>query len=135
MTTDQTNLIRAAELLLEAAKHPEQKWEFRNTELIWERRNLHLESVWFLSHNLDRIRKVEPPKPPTYRPYKSEEVPVGSVVIAKPSRWGRWVIGGATGDSVYLSNNHDPISMAKLLDHYTHPDGSPCGVLETEGGK
>lgn len=78
-------------------------------------------------------------RPKTYRPWKREEVPVGSVVREKSSGY-LFMINGATEAYVYLSEQKYtmPGIFNNFVLHATSPDGTwvpteqcpKCGVEE-----
>lgn len=80
--------------------------------------------------------RIKPTTPtPTYRPWKSEEVPVGALITGKGK--GRYLINGiaANGYKIYYSR-HAEVTINDLLDDewtYSTDQGKtwqPCGVLE-----
>lgn len=76
------------------------------------------------------------PSPPTHRPWKIGEVPIGKIVRNHGSIGtkdeGRYLIIGSDKDGVMLLG--DTISFKDMLEFYKMDNGEPCGIkLMTAG--
>ena len=75
------------------------------------------------------------PVPPPYRPYSDEQLNacIGKRIIQRDN--GRsCLIGFEVGYGlVFVFGANLNVSADNLLEYYTWPDGTPCGVLEKGG--
>lgn len=67
---------------------------------------------------------------PVTRPWKANEIPVGSVVIPKSSNGEQLLIVAAQRDVIFLGPDARGYNSDELLSKFTMLDGSPCGVTE-----
>lgn len=76
---------------------------------------------------------LNPPPPPSYRPWKPEEVPVGRALLHKcgDKRCKHLILNTEITGVYYSSGDRGQWSTYEsLLEHFTLEDGSPCGVRE-----
>ncbi len=98
-------------------------------------------AIFVYSVNCYRIKPT--PKPPTYRPWKPEEVPVGALIKRPTNNPNNWDIELITGRSSELGdariytchyNGSHPLQAKQIKDNwlYSTDQGKtwlPCGIL------
>lgn len=79
--------------------------------------------------NFVNWERCAPQNEPTYRPYNDDEMKrlVGEILVRKLDA-NYMLIIAADGIGIWFGLNR--IKPDKLLDEWTHKDGSPCGVEE-----
>lgn len=90
---------------------------------VWQQRD---NPCWDWMHNDYRIHPddLDPPK---FRPWKRGEVIVGTRLILKGSQNHQCLILEVLDDGLVMVGNRMS-SPESLLEDFTLPDGSPCGV-------
>jgi len=67
---------------------------------------------------------------PKLRPWKPEEVPVGTAIRFKANSGWRCLIVSAYNSRVIVGGRRAEFTTTEILEKFTLIDGSPCGVNE-----